>query len=85
MVLHRRIPTIGLEHLPDDVRMQRPEKSAVRLNGSINLADAVSAFERQLVEKALRDANGVQTRAAKLLGTTRRILRYRMEKLNISA
>ena len=45
----------------------------------------MSAFERQLVEKALRDANGVQTRAAKLLGTTRRILRYRMEKLNISA
>ncbi|NIP95188.1 MAG: AAA family ATPase, partial [Akkermansiaceae bacterium] len=32
-----------------------------------------------------REANGVQTRAARLLGTTRRILKYRMEKLRIGS
>jgi len=48
-----------------------------------SLADAVRDFERKLVERALREADGVQTRAAELLGTTRRILKYRMDKLNI--
>ena len=43
----------------------------------------VNEFERSIVEKALRQTGGVQTRTAQLLGTTRRILRYRMEKLNI--
>jgi len=50
----------------------------------VNLADAISDFERRLITKALWKCGGVQTRAAELLGTTRRILRYRMEKLNIT-
>ena len=37
------------------------------------------------IRKALADSNWVQTRAAEHLGTTRRILRYRMEKLDIPA
>ena len=40
-------------------------------------------YERALIQKALQRAKGVQTRAARMLGTTRRILRYRMEKLGI--
>ena len=48
------------------------------------LEDAVNTYERELVLNALRQANGVQTRAAELLGTTRRILKYRMDKLNIT-
>lgn len=42
-------------------------------------------FERILIEKALQHAGGVQTRAAQVLGTTRRILRYRILKLKIPA
>ncbi len=42
-------------------------------------------FERTLIEKALERAGGVQTRAAQVLGTTRRILRYRILKLKIPA
>jgi DNA-binding NtrC family response regulator len=41
-------------------------------------------FERSLIEKALQHAGGIQTRAAQVLGTTRRILRYRIEKLKIT-
>jgi transcriptional regulator with GAF, ATPase, and Fis domain len=45
----------------------------------------VDAYEREIVIRALREARGVQTRAAELLGTTRRILKYRMDKLHIDA
>lgn len=50
---------------------------------SINLEKAVGEFERTLIIKALQKCDGVQTRAARHLGTTRRILRYRMDKLGI--
>jgi DNA-binding NtrC family response regulator len=47
------------------------------------LRETVHAQERELIREALSQANGVQTRAAALLGTTRRILKYRMDKLHI--
>lgn len=50
----------------------------------VNLEKAVSEFERTLIIKALKKCDGVQTRAARHLGTTRRILRYRMDKLGIA-
>lgn len=53
------------------------------LNSPIKLDEVVGNFERQLIVEALNECNGVQTRAAELLGTTRRILRYRMDKLDI--
>ena len=49
----------------------------------IRLAEAVNNFERGLIVQALEKCNGIQTRAAEQLGTTRRILRYRMDKLDI--
>ena len=48
------------------------------------MKQSLEDYERTLIEKALLRAEGVQTRAAQILGTTRRILRYRMEKLKIS-
>ena len=50
-----------------------------------NLESAVANYERDLIVNALRDSKGIQTRAARLLGTTRRILRYKMDKLSIRA
>jgi len=47
------------------------------------MKELMDEFESELIQKALQDADGVQTRAADMLGTTRRILRYRMEKLHI--
>ncbi len=52
-------------------------------DAGLSLEDRVGAVERRMIEEALRRCGGVQTRAAEYLGTTRRILRYRMEKLNI--
>jgi DNA-binding NtrC family response regulator len=47
------------------------------------LKQAVEDYEREIIKEALGRTGGVQTRAAAVLGTTRRILRYRIEKLNI--
>ncbi len=82
LVLHHEEAVIRPEFLPEEFHTHDlfgPLKA-----GTFTLEEAVNEFERQLVEDALRRAGGVQTRAAEILGTTRRILRYRMEKLNIS-
>lgn len=52
--------------------------------GNLNFEDAEKAFESEMIVKALRKTNYVQTRAAELLGISRRILKYKMDKLGIS-
>lgn len=54
------------------------------LKGSCPLSDAVDEFERELILKALQKSGFNRTKAASLLGTSRRVLRYRMEKLDIA-
>ena len=44
---------------------------------------SIEDFERKLLEASLRKTGGNQSRAAELLGLTRRTLQYRMEKYNI--
>ena len=53
------------------------------MKAPIKLDEVVGNFERKLIIEALNECDGVQTHAAELLGTTRRILRYRMDKLGI--
>ncbi len=50
--------------------------------GTLN--DQVAALERRLIIAALVAADYNQTKAAEALGTTRRILKYKMDKLDIS-
>ena len=52
-------------------------------SGSKPLSEAVDEFERELIVKALQRTGFNQTKAASLLGTSRRILKYRIEKLKI--
>jgi len=54
------------------------------LRGEIHLAEAVDEFEEELIRAALVQAEYNQTRAAEILGTTRRILKYKMDKLGIT-
>jgi DNA-binding NtrC family response regulator len=56
-------------------------RGAASTSGETNLD--LEANERQLIQNALEKAGGNQTRAAKLLGITRRALGYRREKLGI--
>ncbi len=85
LVLHGKNAMLRVEHLPPEFQFQSdPAKNRIGLDENPSLTKAVEAFERKLVEQALVEANGVQTRAAELLGTTRRILKYRMDKLCIT-
>ena len=54
------------------------------LQGSRPLSAAVDEFEKEMILKALQKTGFNQTKAASLLGTSRRVLRYRIEKLQIS-
>ncbi len=49
------------------------------------LEEATRRLERRLILRALEQSDYVQSRAAELLGTTRRILKYKMDQLNIEA
>lgn len=68
---------------------QRVKQLETRLKSHPDMSDhqplkqAVEQYERALIQEALRRNDGVQTRAAEELGTTRRILRYRIDKLQI--
>jgi len=74
---------IEVEHLPPEL-LSRPssrseEPSIFKLPAQgISLANA----ERDLIRQALEMSGGNQVRAAKLLGISRDVLRYRMKKLN---
>ena len=83
LVLHGGDKLIRVEHLPDAMQTAHPPLPLARRADNVTLAEAVAAFEKELVVDALRQTSGIQTRAALLLGTTRRILNYRMRKLNI--
>jgi len=55
------------------------------LNGRLTLEEAELEFNREIILNALEKSDYVQSRAAKMLGITRRILKYKMDKLGISS
>jgi transcriptional regulator with PAS, ATPase and Fis domain len=77
--------TIMLRDLPAGMRStdQTATLKEDVLSGSRPLSEAVDEFERELIVKALQRTGFNQTKAASLLGTSRRILKYRIEKLKI--
>lgn len=78
--------TITLQDLPESLhnKDQTASLKAEVLDGSRPLSDAVDEFERELIVKALEKTGFNRTKASSVLGTSRRILRYRMEKLKIN-
>ncbi len=84
LVCHRTKPVITADNLRGILPTAPPQESAslVEFEG-LPLEEAVSRIERYLITRALERANYVQSRAADLLGTTRRILKYKMDQLGI--
>jgi DNA-binding NtrC family response regulator len=78
--------TVMLRDLPPSMRSSDQTATLKEdvLSGSRPLSDAVDEFERELIVKALQRTGFNQTKAASLLGTSRRILKYRIEKLKIN-
>ena len=50
---------------------------------SLSLGDAVAAFEKDLIQDALKTARGNRAKAARLLSTTGRIMNYKVRQLSI--
>jgi len=78
MIMLRDLPT-GLRSTDQTATLKEDV-----LSGSRPLSEAVDEFERELIVKALQRTGFNQTKAAALLGTSRRILKYRIEKLKIN-
>jgi len=77
--------TILPEHLPPAVQRgaqsQAGAEAGPTLGGSLD--EALEEWERRAILDALQKANGVQARAAKILGISERSLWYRVKKLKI--
>jgi Nif-specific regulatory protein len=59
--------------------MKTPRESGM----TENLKGRVDAYERALVVEALKTAKGNQSHAAKILGTSQRIVNYKIQKYEI--
>jgi Nif-specific regulatory protein len=66
--------------LPPSLQMKDLTEAGVRKDSFESL---VAAYERELITDALKDSRGNQTEAATLLGTTKRIIQYKITKHNI--
>lgn len=69
-------------HMAADHEWSVPAQESV-LSGQTPLGDAVDRFEHAIIRRALEQTDNNQTRAAELLGTTRRILKYKIDKLGL--
>ncbi len=79
-VLITRNDTIDSVHLPPSLQMKVaiPEKKE---HGK--LTSLVNIYERSLIIDAMKTAKGNQSQAARLLGTTKRIIQYKVEKYSL--
>ena len=72
-------PVIHHHHLPTVVQ----EAARSVPVAPVALSEALDAYEKELLLDALRQTRGIQSKAARLLGTTERILSYRLRKHGI--
>jgi transcriptional regulator with GAF, ATPase, and Fis domain len=85
-----RSTSITLADLPElrDQQHQQHQNASVEEGSgspkSLPLKQRLQAFERTLIADALRDSNGNQSEAARLLGTTRTALQYKMKLFGLS-
>lgn len=84
LVLHGDHEKLDLDLLPNEFHGEQGRSSKTKLTLEENLSSSVDLIERQLLIDALRTCGGIQTKAAEALGTTRRILKYKMDKLHIT-
>ncbi len=86
LVYHGQEPMISTEHVAALLPLAPKKQMGIgdELDG-LPLEEATRRMERFLIKRALDRSDNVQSRAAELLGTTRRILKYKMDQLEIPA
>jgi transcriptional regulator with PAS, ATPase and Fis domain len=89
-VLWSRDNTIDVDHLSLTTPLRKdqdtppPEAGTVPPQEDPPATGDLTQWERTMIERALREAGGNQTKAAQRLGITRDTLRYRLKKFDIS-
>jgi len=75
------------EHLPPSLRVADPSVAAPEVTHAGNSAErpvvALSQLERESIEHALQQTGGNRTRAAELLGLSRRALIYKLKRYGL--
>jgi DNA-binding NtrC family response regulator len=62
----------------------RPAKAASSASGFLPDGMTLEHWEDEMIQEALRRANGNKSQAARLLGLSRNALRYRLSKIGIA-
>ena len=90
-LIERAIALTSNEYIqPDELPIPLTNSSKINglresiLSGKVSFLKAEEEFERGIILDALKKANYVQSHAAEMLGISRRILKYKMDKLGIS-
>ncbi|UCD56855.1 MAG: sigma-54-dependent Fis family transcriptional regulator [Candidatus Hydrogenedentota bacterium] len=82
---------LGIENFPSQIMEQRGQTDSresffngLRLtDDGISLMETVEEIEKRLIREALERTGGNKTKAAELLGVTRKIMRYKTEKYGL--
>jgi two-component system NtrC family response regulator len=77
---------ITIEDLPDNLLEKNEEEIDLNKIVPLNLAlpDALERLEKKLVIRALKYSDNIQSRAAEILGISRRMMNYKMKKYEIT-
>jgi Nif-specific regulatory protein len=70
---------IHAHHLPPSLQTAEASGTITR----VSLRDAVGAYEKDLIQDALKSTRGNRAKAARLLSTTERVLNYKVRNYTI--
>jgi Nif-specific regulatory protein len=70
---------VHAHHLPPTLQTAASSGTSM----SLSLSDALAAYEKDLIQDALKTARGNRAKAARLLSTTGRIMNYKVKQLGI--
>ncbi|TAL12805.1 MAG: sigma-54-dependent Fis family transcriptional regulator [Nitrospirae bacterium] len=88
VVAHAALMSKAEEIQPEDLPLELAAAGAWLpalarlLPAKVSLDDTLKAVERHLISRAMAESNGVQAKAAELLGISRSLLQYKLKALN---
>jgi transcriptional regulator with GAF, ATPase, and Fis domain len=86
-VVLARSPQIGVDLMPEALRRpagMAPATPNLLIDGEFSFYDTMEKFEREIITESLKRANGVQRRAAAILGLKATTLNEKIKRLKIA-
>ena len=75
--------SIEVHHLPETIRKNNQIVSGAVLDETVSLDEKIKLMEKDLILGALKQSQGIQVKAAALLGINQRSLWHRIKKHDI--